>query len=320
MNSEQLDLLNKYLDDRLTTAEAETLQSLLRDSAEARKHLRSLATIDAKLTDLAAGSVGPVAAPNSVDTRRHFATRKISATWRSLSGLALGLLIGALFSTVAWAYATPQWLVSIRKPTPVLMESFESPVAPLAAGLPREAGIWSGDFTSVTGFDQGVEPANGTKMLRVLRADYEGKSNSSDSYCGDVFRLIDLRPFHAQLAEGNAVLEVSLAFNASEFPESEQYFGLLAMHAITAELAAQPASLSGEVLTNGSLAMARQSCPRIDRDVFTWQRIEGSLHLPAETDFLLIHLGVSHIPKFQRRVTFAGHYIDDVKISLTQRK
>lgn len=48
MKEEELDLLHRYLDGGMSSEELESLEELLRTDAEARRALRSLATIDAK--------------------------------------------------------------------------------------------------------------------------------------------------------------------------------------------------------------------------------------------------------------------------------
>ena len=57
MKQNELDLLHRYLDGAITPEELESLEGLLRASAEARSNLRSLATIDAKWQQLAAEEV-----------------------------------------------------------------------------------------------------------------------------------------------------------------------------------------------------------------------------------------------------------------------
>ena len=54
MTQDQLDLLHGYLNGTLDEAGFARLQSLLRENAEARRTLRSLSTVDAKLNQLAA--------------------------------------------------------------------------------------------------------------------------------------------------------------------------------------------------------------------------------------------------------------------------
>ncbi|QDU26886.1 hypothetical protein ETAA8_19700 [Anatilimnocola aggregata] len=317
MNAVELNLLDRYLHDSLEPADFEPLQTLLRESAEARRTLRGLATVDAKLAEMAAIAPNDLLQPNLPAVVPAPVRRSGLIAWRPLSGLALGLLIGVAFSSVAWAYAVPRWL-GIHQATLLLAESFETGSSPQVAGLPTGPEVWSGDFTAVTGARAGILPAHGNKMLQMLRADYQGKTNSDPGYCGDLFRVVDLRPYREQLASGTVVVRLSAAFNAVPFPESEQYRCSIGIHALTADLTVSPTALAGAMQVNGALAMARQSCPRLDRDPRTWQHVEGSLQLPAETEFLLIHLGVNHIPKFQRSVEFAGHFLDDVQITLSQ--
>jgi hypothetical protein len=54
MTEDELNLLHRYLDSAITPEELEPLEGLLRDSADARAALRSLATIDTKWQQLAA--------------------------------------------------------------------------------------------------------------------------------------------------------------------------------------------------------------------------------------------------------------------------
>ncbi len=63
MKQNELDLLHRYLDGAITPEELESLEDLLRNSAEARATLRSLATIDAKWQQLAADEAVATPAP-----------------------------------------------------------------------------------------------------------------------------------------------------------------------------------------------------------------------------------------------------------------
>ena len=57
MTEDELELLHRYLDGAITQEELESLEELLRNNAEARATLRSLATIDAKWQQMAAEEV-----------------------------------------------------------------------------------------------------------------------------------------------------------------------------------------------------------------------------------------------------------------------
>jgi len=124
MTDNELNLLHRYLDDAITPDELETLEELLRNDAEARATLRSLATIDAKWQQLAAEEIlGKKHTPMTDVTRsvsegtevadrpeRHPSlTRRIALNtvesvdrrhhlplWLTLTALATALIVGAI--------------------------------------------------------------------------------------------------------------------------------------------------------------------------------------------------------------------------------
>ena len=77
--------------------------------------------------------------------------------------------------------------------------------------------------TEVVGEQQGVKPESGKKMLRFLRTDYEGMPKPKGSKISDIFRLIDMRSYRSEFADGGAVVQLSAGFNSFEFPDGERY-------------------------------------------------------------------------------------------------
>lgn len=322
MNAEDQELLARYLDDVLTEDEAARLRTLLQESAEARRMLRDLATVDAKLTELAAGALeGPASlAPSSFTDAEPASPPALSGGygWRVACGIAAGLVVGVISSSMAWAYGVPRWLEVSPAPVSLLEESFEREPAPLPGGMPTLPAVWSGDFSQVTGARDGLTPAAGTRMLEILRSDYEGKPTPDGSYCGDVFRLVDLRPYKDSLADGSFVVNFAAAFNSLPFPEGEVYSVSICINALTADMATSPAELMSAAREH-SLAMSRTCCPRIDRDVKTWEALATQMRVPPETELLLVQLSVLHGLPDQRRVELGGHFVDSVRVWLVHR-
>lgn len=158
-------------------------------------------------------------------------------------------------------------------------------------------------------------------MLRLLRADYPGKSrHEADpfrrvSYVADQWQLIDLRAFKAELAAGNVIARLSAAVNAAEFPEDETYRCSFSIHALDAETVRNLTPDDPYGLSDASLAVVDATNASLDRDPRTWQ-IEGcELHVPADASYLMVRVGVAHNFE-QRREDFPGHFIDDVKLTL----
>ncbi len=100
MKQSELDLLHRYLDGAITPEELETLEDLLRNSAEARATLRSLATIDAKWQQLAADEAVAIRSDRVAAAGR---SGRAIPMWLTLSAIAASLLVG----TLGW-FRTPE--------------------------------------------------------------------------------------------------------------------------------------------------------------------------------------------------------------------
>jgi hypothetical protein len=306
-------LFDAALNDTLDEAAATRLAELLRDNATARELWFLYHDNECALAELAA--VEPVSRPSVRPTVQS----KKSNSWLrqgSLAAAVAGLVVGLLSASLAWAYVGLQ----SRRAITLLQESFESGPAPLVSGVPIEPGYWSGDFSAIVSEQQAVKPASGEKMLRFLRGDYEGRSIPS-SHSSDVFRLVDVRPYRREFADGGAVVQLSAVFNAAPFPEDENFSATLTIFALDASLVGTEMLKVENVLSTESLAFSRSTKVVMDRDPTTWQKVSNELRLPPGTDYLMLRMGMSNDTKSQdkRRDSFAGHFADKVQLVLARR-
>jgi hypothetical protein len=97
MNEDELELLHRYLDGAITPEDLESLEELLRESAEARATLRSLATIDAKWQQLAADEAfsRTVALTPAASAVGSAGSRRAIPMWLTLSAIAASLILAA---------------------------------------------------------------------------------------------------------------------------------------------------------------------------------------------------------------------------------
>ena len=128
-----------------------------------------------------------------------------------------------------------------------------------------------------------------------------------------------MRPYRRELADGGAVAQVSASFNTSPFPTDEKFGCAISIYALDAETAPNGPKRIGTALTADSLAMARSSRTRLDRDPATWQRLTTELRLPSNTEFLVARLHITQAFDSVGKATFTGSYADDVRVSLTRR-
>ncbi len=313
MNSDQekLELARRHLDGTATADETRALEELLRTDAPFRRQFLRYTNVDAALGS-GRLSAAPVVQPAQVV---HHPAWFGWFQWRPLTVAAAGLVFGAFTASVVWAYVTPL----AAKATTLLAEDFETTSAPVRTGVALEPGVWRGDFAEIVGEEHGVKPASGVRMLRFLRANYDGKARAAGGHLADVYRLIDVRPQRSELADGGAVVQVSAGFNAVPFPPDEKFGCALSIYALDAETAPSGPKRIGTALMSDSLAMARSSRTRLDRAPATWQRLTTELRVPANTDYLVVRLHITQGFDLDGRATFTGAYADDVRVELVRR-
>lgn len=314
---ELTDLIHAFLDGRATDAEADRLNELLLADPAARETYVQLADMHSCLAVDEQLWVRPAVYSGNESHTIEPVRSKGSMLGRPLPAAVGGLAVGLLCASLTFGYVVPLFLHVAT----LVNDSFESGPAPISMGMPCRPGVWSGDLSEVVGPSQGVTPHSGGKMLRLLRADYPGKSrHEADpfrrvSYVADQWQLIDLRPYKAELAAGGVMARLSAAVNAAEFPESETYLCSFSIHALDAETVRNLTPDDPYGLSDASLSVVDATNASLDRDPRSWQ-IEGcELHVPADASYLMVRVGVTHNFE-QRRVDFPGHFIDDVKLTL----
>jgi hypothetical protein len=317
-------LVHAYLDGAAGDADVARLESLLAGDPEARDEYLRLADLHACLAvdeavwverRLTEASAADVSVESSGSRARAGAWSPLTAS--PLPAALTGLLVGILGTGLAFGYVVPR-LPPLLNRQIVIDEGFESGPPPRPAGMPVKAGFWSGDFSRVVGADQGISPQHGGRMLRLLRADYEGKPTGG-SYVADLWQLVDLRGRLANTAGGTVTARLTVSHNASDFPADEFYRSSASLFALDAATVAQLKPNDVPALVESSLAMSQKTDSPLDRDPRSWQAEHCELILPAGADFLLVRVGVTHGTIEQQREDFPGQYIDDVKLVLEFR-
>ena len=310
-----LHLLQAVRDTRDTSARAE-LNTLLRENADARSTMARLMVDEQSLISrLRDDSIVALLEPApKAETPLRTSTRWFA--WRPLTAAAAGLVIGLFSASMVFGFGAR----SVEKVISLLQESFEGGPAPLVKGIPQDVNLWSGDYSEVVERYEGVKPKDGTKMVRMLRSDFEGKASSMPNRQGDLSRIIDVRSFMRDANGGEFVMTLSALFNAAPFPDSQRYDGVVALYAL-GELGS-----TEESLMEDALAISNGSCNSMDRDPATWQTASTRLLLPTGTEFVMLKVSFRRWPKgsgdqpsLPDLMTFAGHFVDDLRASIRIR-
>ena len=311
-----LHLLQTVRDTHDTSARAE-LNTLLRENPDARSTMARLMVDEQSLISrLRDDSIVALLEPApKAETPLRTSTRWFA--WRPLTAAAAGLVIGLFSASMVFGFGVR----SLEKVVSLFQESFESGPAPLVKGIPQDVNLWSGDYSEIVEKYEGVKPKDGTKMARVLRSDFEGKASSMPNRQGDLSRIIDVRSFMRDANGGEFVMTLSALFNAAPFPDSQRYDGVVTLYAL-GEIGS-----TEESLMEDALAISNGSCNSMDRDPATWQTASTRLLLPTGTKFVMLKVSFRRWPKgsgdqpsLPDLMTFAGHFVDDVRASVTIRK
>jgi len=312
-----LRLLQAARDTQDASARAE-LNMLLRDIPEARPIMARLmvdeqALISRLRDDVIVELLEPTRAQQTTPPMR---SRWLA--WRPLTAVAAGILFGLFGASMVFGVGG-RWT---EKVTSLFRESFETGPAPSVTGVPQQLNQWSGDFSELVGEQQGIKPAHGTKMIRMLRADFEGKSVTKLNTYGDLMKIVDVRPFTRETNGGEVVFSASALFNAATFPEAERYDGVVTLYAVD-----EIGSTEKNLLKNSLAHTCNGLGLSLDRNPTTWESATARLQLPAGTHFVILKVSVRRMLKnkeplstLPNPITFSGHFVDDVRASIHVRK
>ncbi len=167
MTRQEIDQVNQYLDGTISDEDFARLQENLRQSAELRRLLRDLATIDSKLTEIAAINPETLRILQPPDAREAYESRFSRALWNSVGVLAASILLALVGVWAAWAYSAKEKPRITQLPQPPL------PVRAAVIGAITGTDIWEKICTQ-------FEKSTGRQLFVAYTGDRE--------LCEDAFR------------------------------------------------------------------------------------------------------------------------------------
>ncbi|MDZ4401399.1 hypothetical protein [Prosthecobacter sp.] len=317
MTQDELDLLHGYLNGTLGEADFARLQSLLRENAEARRMLRDLSTVDAKLQELAAVNpatlrllAAPVARPMQIGHRSTW------LSWRPLTAAAAGLVIGLFSATFVWAVTSPRLMATASRVFALVDGSFEKQPGHVAAGFPLEAGVWSGDEAEIVS-SAGGKNMEGRQVLRFIRAGGEATTPNSPAGACDVYQIVDLRPLRSKLkAAGESMLELSVEFlDARTVPGTPVVF---ACHIYLFEGSAESLHTAWPPTARDTLGVgANYILSSGGADAGAWRKVTARCVLTPQVDLAVVKLSAGRGDRLDGPVPELGsQFADDVNLIL----
>ena len=305
------DLIQRFLEGNASPEDAEALSHLIETNAAVRTRYLDFAELHASLMgDENLRSPEFVPFTSSTPTWNWF-------SWRPLTAAAAGIVFGMLCTSVVFGFGAR----SVERVVSLLQESFESGPAPQVTGVPSGPDLWSGDYSEIVMECEDAKPEDGSKMARLLRSDYEGRTVPRPSRQGDLMRVLDVRPFLTDAKGSDVVMTLSAQFNAAPFPDSERYDGMVTIYALGAD--AELRGATEDSVKEEALAFSVGECRNVDRDAGTWQAASTRLLLPPGTESVMLKvsfrrepMGSETLSSLPESLTFTGHFVDDVRASI----
>lgn len=306
------ELIQKHLDGRTSTEEAESLSTRIVADKDVRSRYLQAAQIHGALADetlpleMEARPETTVAGLEPQKVAWQFAwPRQIAA------GLVAGIIVGLLGVGMAWAIGTPKAEAQVFDIAHGDFESMAEGSTPTQ--FPVRFGEWAGNPAEV------VKEANGNKILKFVRtANVKGDSDGFASNCS-VFQLVDLSALRRQLkveqSEAQYSLQLSARFRRDPAPSDAE------LHKPKASLRiflfnAEPESI-GEAWPRAvqmAEALGKKSIkPEPGDDVAT---ISTSCILDSDATVALIAVAASAGFNSKTSIPLGGYFVDDVQLTL----
>lgn len=183
---------------------------------------------------------------------------------------------------------------------------FDGPGNLSQGGLPHGFNYWRGPACVFSAAQQGITPLEGRGMLQ-----FNSSGPGKDS---EVWQLMDLRPRQAMLRRGNVKISTTTWFNRIHGAAgTAKKFGLT-----IAAFKGNPKDADELWRHRNERALAMTDKELIsDDDPATWEKVEVSMILPSDADFLLIRIRAI-APGNGTANPFPGHFTDLIDCSFSE--
>lgn len=294
------DLVAGVCDQQLDRGELEHLNDLLKSDPIAQQEWLDHLFIDALLQYELGGKINPAwSSERSTDdsSAEKFEPRRLNGHVRIFASLVL-LLLASL--SIWWFRADSTGEIQLQMSN----SSFENFTT--VSYLPTMTG-WYGDTAHVVTSVMDIVPVDGERMLRLVRT----VSEPQDS-C-EVYQVVDLRHLRRLFLLNDTVfVEASAAVNSLAADESSPYLFTMHLYGLPDNPLEQkslwPVAWRTDISFVGKQLLA-------DSDHQTWQRIQSTIPLHADTNFLLVQISVRN-ENHQDGTDYPGQFVDHVQISL----
>ena len=306
MNHDWHDLIQRYIAGTLPDDEALALQNALKSDPDLRALYLDYMNLDVALGSHAESrsAVNEIlASPMAGEATR--TTRWLS--WRPLTAAAAGIVFGMFCTSVVFGFVAQRAGALKQVPLRVFDPGMEDAEAIMEQGVPDGVGRWGADSAKVVAAENGVQPVEGQRMMRLEPIPRE---KNVKNLALRVYQVLDLRSLPERGASSDAEVQVTGSFCPTKSKVSSRYL----IRAIALEEPPEQATTefwskmeSDGVVSESQRFDALPGHPG-------WQTFSLKLRLPPESKTLVFIFGA--VPPEDTSMQPFVHYLDDVRVSL----
>jgi hypothetical protein len=283
------------------------LNELLRNDAAARAAMaRLLVDEQALVSRLRDDRIVSLLEPTAPDPMTASAGSATWQPWRPLTAAAVGLLLGMFFSSVVLGFVATRVNNATRVPLAITNPGMENASAVLFDGLPKVARRWGVDSAVIVEAENGVQPAEGSRMLRLQPIP---RSKDVRNHASRAYQVLDLRSLVISEVEDTEV-QLTASFFSSDADQTAIYrIRGIALYE-TPDIAMKDFWSKVE---NDDVVSVSQKYETLPGEA-GWYTFSMKMPLPVGAKTLVIVLAA--VPPEDESSEGSVQYIDDVQVAL----
>ncbi len=301
-NDPRFEIIRRCRDGEASAVELAELELSLRDDAGFRESYVRYMNLDVALNSVSKAMTIPV-------TTRAASSSRQSAwlSWRPLTAAAAGIVFGMFCTSMVFGFVSHRLAVSRKLPLAVYEPGMENADIVFDDGLPHQIGQWGVDAATVVSAENGVQPREGNRMLRLepIPREKEVKNHTSR-----VYQVLDLGSLPMRGIVDDAEVKVTASFHAANGDVASRYLIRAVALSETPEQATRDFWSKTE---NDDVVSVSQrfDAPSGERG---WHTFSLKIPLPRGMQSLVFILGAA--PPENESAEASVHYLDDVHVSV----
>lgn len=298
-NDPRFEIIRRCRDGEATAEEFARLEANLREDREFRETYVRYMNLDVALSAVA----NLVPFPETISAVPN-PRRNVGITWRPLTAAAAGIVFGMLCTSVVFGFVAQRMGTVKKMPLMLYNPGLEVAATIMAEGLPNVAGQWGADSAVVVKAENGVQPLEGSQMLRLEPIAPE-KNRLSRAY-----QVLDLRSQPGAGAAADAEVLVTASFFAAKGDVASRF--MIRAFALKETPAQATKGFWPKTEDDGVVSMRRTfETAAGDRG---WHTFSMKMPLPRGAKSLVFVLGAGTVD--DAPLGAQAHYLDDVQVSI----